>query len=103
MRRLCVALFVAGLAVGCEALRPAEAKFHYERFVVDGEGVAALGPHLVTGHIKLMEMAQRSGDRFGELYHRGAGLFLLVKEQDGAKDRDEPFCEEMLCKSLRAL
>jgi Tfp pilus assembly protein PilF len=80
-----------------------EAKFHYERFVADAQGMSALGAHIVTGHIKLMEIAQRSGDKFGELYHRGAGLLLLVKEQDGAQDRDEGFCEEMLCKALRAL
>ena len=28
---------------------------------------------------------------------------MLVKEQDGDKDRDALFCEEMLCKALRAL
>ncbi|MBN9119405.1 MAG: hypothetical protein J0I06_09640 [Planctomycetes bacterium] len=82
---------------------PTEAKFHYEGFVADAEGVTTLAPHLVTGHIRLMETAQRSGDKFGDLYHRGAGLLLLVKTQDGANDRDAVFCEEMLCKALRAL
>jgi hypothetical protein len=81
----------------------AEAKVHYERFVADARGVPALGPHRITGHIRLMELAQKSGDRFGELYHRGVGLLLLVKSQDGAADRDAEFCEEMLCKALRAL
>jgi hypothetical protein len=28
---------------------------------------------------------------------------LLVREQDGAKGRDDAFCEEMLCKALAAL
>lgn len=70
--------------------------------MTEAEG-ATLRPHVVTGHIKLMEIAQRSGDRFGELLHRGAGLLLLVKEQDGATDRDPIFCEEMTCKALRAL
>jgi hypothetical protein len=50
-----------------------------------------------------MEIAQQSGDPFGELFHRGVGLLLLVKEQDSDKDRDEQFCEEMLCKAIRAL
>ncbi len=82
----------------------AEAKFHYERFAADAQsGPATLRPHLVTAHTKLMEIAQRRNDRFGELFHRGVGLLLLVKQMDGAPDRDEPFCEEMLCKSLRAL
>ncbi len=83
--------------------QPAEAKFHGERFVEDAAGVASLAPHAVTAHIKLMELAQRADDRFGELYHRGAGLLLLVKTQDAAKDRDARFCEEMLCQALRAL
>jgi hypothetical protein len=50
-----------------------------------------------------MELAQHSEDPFGELFHRGVGLLLLVKQEDAAGDRDEPFCEEMLCKALRAL
>jgi thioredoxin-like negative regulator of GroEL len=83
--------------------RAAEAKFHYERFAADAQDGAALRPHLVAAHIKLMELAQQSEDRFGELFHRGIGLLLLVKQEDGKKERDEEFCEEMLCKSLRAL
>lgn len=94
-------LQLAELYLRCE--RPTEARFHYEGFVADAKGAPALVPHLVTGHIRLMEMAQRSGDKFGELYHRGAGLFLLVKSQDADKNRDAQFCEEMLCKALRAL
>jgi hypothetical protein len=92
---------LAELYLRCE--RSADARFHFEKFVADAEGVATLAPHVVAGHIKLMELAQRSGDKFGELYHRGAGLVLLVKSQDGAPDRDATFCEEMLCKALRAL
>jgi hypothetical protein len=83
---------------------PAEAKFHYERFVAEAQsGPATLRPHLVTAHTKLMEIAQHRNDRFGELFHRGVGLLLLVKQMDATPDRDDPFCEEMLCKSLRAL
>lgn len=82
--------------------RPAEARLHYERFVTEAEG-PTLRPQVVAGHIKLMGMAQQSGDRFGELHHRGAGLLLLMREQDGATDRDPIFCEEMTCKALRAL
>ncbi len=84
--------------------RPADARVQYERFVADAQsGPPALRPYLVTAHIKLMEIAQRSGDRSGELFHRGTGLLLLVKEQDHAANRDESFCEEMLCKALKAL
>jgi hypothetical protein len=95
-------LQLAELYLRCD--RPREARFHYERFVADAQvGAVTLRPHLVTAHIKMMELAQRSGDRFGELFNRGTGLLLLVKQQDGAADRDEAFCEEMLCKALRAL
>ncbi len=84
--------------------RTAEAKDHYEQFVADAQsGPAALRMHLVTAHIKLREIAVAAGDRFGEPFHRGVGLLLLVREQDGAKGRDDLFCEEMLCKALAAL
>jgi predicted Zn-dependent protease len=84
--------------------RPAEARVHFEQFVVDAQsGAAGLRPHLVTAHIRLMELAQQAGDRYGELFHRGVGLLLLVKEQDRTANRDERFCEEMLCKAVRAL
>lgn len=86
------------------ARKDADAKFHFERFADDAR--AAAGPprdHLVHVHTRLMEIAARGGDRFGEAYHRGVGLLLLVKEQDGAADRDADFCEEMLCKAMKAL
>lgn len=80
----------------------ADARRHYERFVREADG-AALRPPVVAAHIKLMELAQGAGDRFAETHHRGAGLLLLVKGQDGEKDRDATFCEELTCKALRAL
>ena len=58
-----------------------------------------LGNLALRGHLP----AQRADDRFGELFHRGAGLLALVKEQEASKDRDETFREEMLCKALRSL
>ena len=81
-----------------------EAAAQFERFVADAQG--ATGPpkaHLVHCHTRLMEIAGRGGDRFGESFHRGVGLLLLVAEQDRASDRDDGFCEEMLCKAIRAL
>ena len=52
-----------------------------------------------------MEIAQRSNDRFGELFHRGVGLLLLAREQERQTpaDADPAFAEEMLCKALLAL
>jgi len=86
------------------ANKPADAKFHLEKFIADAQaGPATLRAHLVHCHTKLMEIAQSTHDEFGELFHRGVGLLLLVKEQDNDKERDELFCEEMLCKAIRAL
>jgi predicted Zn-dependent protease len=83
--------------------QPAEAKFQYERFIADAQdGPATLRPYLVTAHIKLMEIAQRRNDHFGELFHRGVGLLQIVKQLDAEKGQDE-FREEMLCKALKAL
>jgi tetratricopeptide (TPR) repeat protein len=82
----------------------AQAKFHYERFVADADaGPAALRPHVVTAHVKLLEIAQQRNDRFGELLHRGVGLLLIVKQLDADPARDPAACEEMLCKALVAL
>lgn len=80
------------------------AKVHFERFTDDaGTATGAAKDHLIHAHTRLMEIGQRDGDRFAEVFHRGVGLLLLVKEQDGDPRRDEPFCEEMLCKALKAL
>lgn len=83
--------------------RPASAKFHYEEFARVAQDAPALRTQRVTAHTRLMEMAQRSGDKFGELFHRGVGLLLVVEQMGALKERDETFCEEMLCKALRAL
>jgi thioredoxin-like negative regulator of GroEL len=84
--------------------RDEAAKLHFERFAADaGRATGAPKDHLVHVHTRLMEIGQRGGDRFAELFHRGAGLLLLVAEEDGKPDRDADFCEEMLCKALKAL
>jgi thioredoxin-like negative regulator of GroEL len=84
--------------------RDADAKAHYERFAADAQAATgAVRGRLVTAHTRLMEIAQRDHDRFGELFHRGVGLLLLAKEQDKLADGDPAFGEEMLCKALKAL
>lgn len=83
---------------------PHEARFHYECFARDAETQGqALQSQVITAHIQLLEMAQQRGDRFAELYHRGVGLWLLVRQQDNDPNRDAAFCEEILCKAYRAL
>src|SRR5262245_48909395 len=60
-----------------------EAKRHFERFVADArDATGPVGAHLIHCHTRLMEIGQRADDRFGEVSHRGAGLLLMVKEQD---------------------
>jgi thioredoxin-like negative regulator of GroEL len=81
-----------------------KARVHFEQFVASAQaGPDAVRKYLVHAHTRLMEIAQRADDPFGEPFHRGVGLLILVQEQDKNPERDEAFCEEMLCKALRAL
>jgi hypothetical protein len=82
----------------------ARAKVHYEQFVAKSQTAAdPIRKYLVHVHTRLMEIGQRTDDPFAELFHRGAGLLILLQDQDKNPARDEDFCEEMLCKALRAL
>jgi hypothetical protein len=82
----------------------AKARAHFEQFVANAQtGPETIRKYLVHAHTRLMEIAQRKNDSFGELLHRGIGLLILVQEQDNNPERDDEFCEEMLCKSYRAL
>jgi hypothetical protein len=90
------------LALGRDAL----ARAHFERFIADAPSSA--GParaQIINAHTRLMEIAERASDRFGELFHRGAGLLLLagIQEKLPAAEADPTFAEEMLCKALLAL
>ena len=67
-----------------------------------GAGPEGVQKYLVHAHTRLLEIGQRMDDPFAESFHRGVGMLILVKEQDKNPDRDDGFCEEMLCKSLRA-
>src|SRR5579872_533876 len=82
----------------------AKARAHYEQFVASAQRAPeTIHKYLVHAHTRLMEIAQRKNDPFNELLHRGIGLLILVQEQDSNPERDAEFCEEMLCKSLKAL
>jgi hypothetical protein len=86
-----------------ETNRDAKAKIHFEQFVAGAQaGPEAVQKYLVHAHTRLLEIGQRMDDPFAESFHRGVGMLILVKEQDKNPDRDDGFCEEMLCKSLRA-
>lgn len=74
-----------------------------ERFVADAQPAPALRKYVPDAHTKLMGLAQARGDRFAEQFHRGAGLLALLAELDADPERDAGFCEEVLCKALKAL
>lgn len=79
--------------------RDDDAWSHYTRFVADAQDASLLQSHLVHCHTKLMELAGKSGDRFGECLHRGIGFVLLSRqpiEEDAVR-------EEIVCKSIQAL
>lgn len=84
--------------------RDSAAKVHFERFAADAQ--TATGPArgmLVHVHTRLMEIAQRSDDRYGEVFHRGVGLLLLANENPQTARTDDGFCDEILCKAMKAL
>jgi predicted Zn-dependent protease len=80
--------------------RDPEAKCHFERFAVEAPDAAAgVQSHLVHCHTKLMEIAQRTDDRFGERMNRGVGLLVLVRQGID----DDATREEILCQAIAAL
>jgi len=82
----------------------AAAQAHFERFLEEAR--QATGPvrgYRVHAHTRLMEIAQRTGDRVAELGHRGCGLLELLAESEDQPDRDAAFQEEILCQALKAL
>ena len=80
--------------------RDDDAKAHYERFVADARDAGAVPQsQLVHCHTKLMEIAWRAADRFGERLHRGIGLVVLTRQETD----DADVREEILCKALAAL
>ena len=89
----------------CRLERHAEARAQLERFVAAvQENPRLADDHLVSCHTRLMEIAERLGDEYGERLHRGIGLHLLAVKRlevggPAAKDR----AEELLCKSAGEL
>ena len=76
--------------------RADEAKEEFGRFVAAAQETT--GPphdHLVHCHTRLMEIGQRDGDRFAELFHRGVGLLLLAGKLDDADGGEETVCKAM--------
>lgn len=83
----------------CRLHDDAEAQAQLNRFVADAQeqgGPAA--ERLLHSHSRLMEIAERDEDDYGEHLHRGIALLLLARaraelgEQDGELDREALLC-----------
>lgn len=84
--------------------RDHEARYHFERFIAQASVTnRSLRAYRVHAHTRLMELAQRRGDRFAEEYHRGLGLIELLEELDAEAANDPVLREEVLCQAVRAL
>lgn len=81
------------------------AQAQLERFVADIQDQPALaGEHLIASHTRLMELAERQGDEYGERLNRGIGLYLLaVKRRELGGDQARRMAEELLCKAAAEL
>src|SRR5205085_11891169 len=73
-----------------------EARAQFEQFLAHA-GPADAG-RLLHCHSRLMAIAARSGDAYGEHLHRGVALWLLATRPDG-----EPAAEGLLCKAAGEL
>lgn len=82
-----------------------EARTQLERFVIAIQEHPRLADdHLLACHTRLMEVAERLGDEYGERLHRGIGLHLLaVKRLQIGGPTSKAVAEELLCKSAAEL
>jgi tetratricopeptide (TPR) repeat protein len=85
--------------------REDESRRHFERYTRDAAGLTGQPQrHLVHCHTRLMEIAERRNDPFGESLHRGIGLVLLVRQWDAEPDPGAPgLTEQTLTKAAVAL
>lgn len=84
--------------------RDHEARYHFQRFVALTPATnQSLRAYRVHAYTRLMELAQRRGDRFAEEYHRGLGLIALLEELDDEAGHDPGLREEVWCQAVRAL
>ncbi len=62
--------------------RPAAAQSQLERFVAAAQEHPRIAEeHLIACHTRMMEIAERQGDDYGEHLHRGIGLYLLARKR----------------------
>jgi Tfp pilus assembly protein PilF len=85
--------------------RPADARGHFERCVVQAQQHARLeDEHLVHCHTRLMEIAERLGDDYAAHLNRGIGLYHLARQRGSLSDESaQEVAEGLLCKAAAEL
>lgn len=81
------------------------ARIHFEEFVVHAQATTGAANHqLVHAHMRLMAIAQASGDSYAESLHRGIGFVLLARKMaEGLDEPEEGFREKVLCRAATEL
>jgi len=83
--------------------QPHDARTEFELCVEEYAKPETPSPQSVQCHTRLMTLAEDRGDDFAENFHRGIGLFQLVKRWDAdAERRDEVAAEQTLSRALDA-
>jgi hypothetical protein len=84
---------------------PGEARSQLEQFVVAAQEHPRIGEEqLVACHTRLMEIAEKQNDDYGEHLHRGIGLYLLAQQRLTLNGESSPkLVEELLCKAAAEL
>jgi hypothetical protein len=84
-----------------------EAQDQFEQFTAEAqERGGPAGKHVLHCHTRLMEIAQKRDDEYGEHLHRGIGMVLLARRLDAAETQEETapgFRERLLCRASAEL
>ncbi|MFO0880156.1 MAG: hypothetical protein U0840_22640 [Gemmataceae bacterium] len=84
--------------------RFAEARVQLERYIADVQDHPHIADEQLIGcHTRLMELAIRLGDEFGERLHRGIGLYLLAIKREELGGESRRLAEELYCKAAGEL
>lgn len=84
-----------------------EAQHQFESFIAAAqEETGPAKKHILHCHTRLMEIAQKRDDEYGEHLQRGIGMVLLARQLESATEREEVepgFRERLLCKAATEL
>jgi tetratricopeptide (TPR) repeat protein len=82
-----------------------EARDEFEHYIADAQDQPEeRARHLFHCHSRLMDIAEETGDEYGECLHRGIGLYLLACERATLPDPDGDLSTQaLLCKAAGQL